>query len=498
MNVYYVLPAYNEEKGLPPLLDKMRDTPIAAAENIRVVVVDDGSADATIKVCNEHPLAKEGRLAVVPHDVNMGLAAAVRTGIDEFLARSEPGDIMVTMDADNTHDPKYTPELVSKIQAGAGMAICSRFAAGGKEEGVNAYRKLLSRGAKSFMDLLAPIPNVKDISCGYRAYSREGLERARKTFGAHLVQSVGGSVQAELLVRLSVLGEKIVEIPFTLRYDLKDGPSKLGMATTIKGYFALRQIKRLSEIEHRLNAQLPSETPDGEGILALICTYNERKNITPLIKKIFSIVPNISILVVDDGSPDGTGEAVEKLKNEYPKLNIIHREGKLGLGSAITTGFKWGKEKGFKAVVNMDADFSHDPISLPAFILKSRDAEYVIGSRYVSGGGTINWGFHRRFLSKMGNTFARTMLSLPVRDLTTGYRLVDMRKFDLLNMETITAKGYGFLIVMTHRAAQAGLKIAEVPIRFMDRQYGDSKMSVNIIQEAFQMVLRLRSEAGKK
>lgn len=495
MKVYYVLPAFNEEKGLPLLLDKIRDVAVEGAEFVKVVIVDDGSSDATIKVCEKHILAAEGRLEIVPHEVNMGLAAAVRTGIFAFLDRTDsPDDIMITMDADNTHDPIYVPELVRKINDGAGMAICSRFAAGGKEEGVNAFRKLLSRGAKWFMDLLAPIPDVKDISCGYRAYSRHVLDKSCRAFGAHLIQSTGGSVQAELLVRLCALDVPVVEIPFTLRYDLKDGPSKLGMLTTIKGYFALRQVLKLSQLEAKLLKELPDKPVDGSGILALTCTYNERENIVPLIKRIFANVPGISILVVDDGSPDGTGDAVESLKSNYPNLNIIHRSGKLGLGSAIVAGFKWGKEKGFKTVINMDADFSHDPASLPAFIQKSSTADYVIGARYVPGGCTLNWGIHRRFLSRMGNTFARTMLGVPVHDLTTGYRLVNMKCFDTLDMETITAKGYGFLIVMTYRAVQAKLKIAEVPIRFMDRQYGDSKMSMNIIQEAFQMVMKLRNE----
>lgn len=495
MKVYYALPAFNEEKGLPPLLDKIRDAAVDGAECVKVLIVDDGSSDGTVRVCEQHPLMAEGRLEVVKHEVNMGLAAAVRTGIFAFLERTDsPDDIMVTMDADNTHDPVYVSGLVDKIRGGAGLAICSRFVAGGQEEGVNAFRKLLSRGAKWFMDLLAPVPDVKDISCGYRAYSRDVLDKACRAFGAHLIQSTGGSVQAELLVRLCALNTKVVEIPFILRYDLKEGPSKLGMLTTIKGYFGLRQVLKLSTLEAKLLNDLPKERVSGDGVLALICTYNERENIVPLINSVFSLVPEISVLVVDDGSPDGTGEAVESLKSKYPRLNIIHRSGKLGLGTAITTGFKWGKEKGFKSVINMDADFSHDPASLPSFILGSKTADYVIGSRYIYGGCTLNWGLHRKFLSRMGNTFARTILGIPVHDLTTGYRLVNMKHFDSLNMESITAKGYGFLIVMTYRAVQAKLKISEVPIRFMDRQYGDSKMSLNIIQEAFQLVMKLKSE----
>jgi dolichol-phosphate mannosyltransferase len=181
------------------------------------------------------------------------------------------------------------------------------------------------------------------------------------------------------------------------------------------------------------------------------------------------------------------------MKTDYPRLNLMSRPGKLGLGSAIIEGFKWGREKGFRAVINMDADFSHDPVSLPAFIVKSSEADFVIGARYIPGGGTLNWGLHRRILSRTANAFARFMLRVPVHDLTTGYRLVRTDKLDALQLESISARGYGFLIAMTFRAVRAGLRVSETPIRFLDRQYGASKMSLNIIQEAFQLVLKLRS-----
>jgi dolichol-phosphate mannosyltransferase len=143
----------------------------------------------------------------------------------------------------------------------------------------------------------------------------------------------------------------------------------------------------------------------------------------------------------------------------------------------------------------MDADFSHDPVSLPDFLARARDADYVVGSRYVPGGRTLNWGWHRRLLSRCGNTFARVMLGVPVRDLTTGYRLLRLDCAERLQLENMDAKGYGFLIVMTYRAVRAGLRVAETPIRFLDRRYGESKMSAGIIREALMLVLRLKRDA---
>ena len=499
MTIYLVLPAYNEEGALGALLDKAAECAAGWTAPLRVIVVDDGSADATVQIAEKHKLAADGRLEVVRHGVNRGLAAAMRTGIAAFLARSgAPADVMVTMDADNTHDPSYIPGLLEKISGGADVAICSRFVAGGEERGVNAFRKLLSRGAKSFMDALAPIPGVKDISCGYRAYSGAILRRAARTYGAHLIMAPGGSVQAELLIRLIALGARVAEIPFTLRYDLKQGPSKLGMATTIKGYFLLGGIKKMSEREAALVKAAPATAPDGaKETLVLICTYNERENIVPLVGQVFEMLPGASVLVVDDNSPDGTGAAVDEAAAANPNLHAMHREGKLGLGTAITAGIRWAADHGFKYVINMDADFSHDPVSLPDFLVRVRDADYVIGSRYVPGGGTLNWGWHRRLLSKGGNTFARFMLGLKVKDLTTGYRLVRLDRVADLQLENMDAKGYGFLTVMTYRAVKAGLRVVETPIRFLDRRYGESKMSANIIREAFLLVMRLRRSARK-
>ncbi|HOC92883.1 MAG TPA: glycosyltransferase [bacterium] len=495
MTIYLVLPAYNESESLVPLLDKAATAAGSLSAPFKVIVVDDGSSDGTASVAMSHPLAARGMLETIPHRVNQGLAAAVRTGIEAFLSRSDSDDdIMVTMDADDTHDPKYIEGLQKAVSAGADVAICSRFAEGGVEVGVNAFRKLLSRGAKVFMDLIAPVSGVKDISCGYRAYAKPALEKALRVYGERIIQTIGGSVQAELLVKLQALGAKVVEIPFTLRYDLKRGPSKLRMTTTIMGYFKLRGIKRAAVLEAKLRSAVVSSPPDASKTLVLTCTYNEADNIERLIGRIFYFLPGASVLVVDDSSPDGTGRIVEKLKMKYEKLHLITRPGKLGLATAISSGVKWAIENGYERVINMDADFSHDPAVLPDFVSKAFVADYVIGSRYVRGGGTVNWGLHRKILSRGANLFARFMTGAPVRDLTTGYRLISLARAPELCLDDIEAKGYGYLTAMTCRAAAMGLRIVETPIIFLDRSRGESKMDTNIIKEAVLLVFRLRKE----
>lgn len=241
--VTILLPAYNEEVPLPGLFDRFSQLGGRLDAEWNVLVVDDGSSDGTAGAAMAHPLGREGRVAVVSHERNMGLARAMDTGIHAFLERSSPGDILVTMDADDTHDPEYVPAMLDKIRAGADVVIASRFFPGGREVGVSLVRKIFSRGALLFMRVVAPVPGVSDYSCGYRAYKMEILKRAAETFD-NLILSGGFSVMTELLVRLHALGADIREVPFTLRYDRKVGRSKIRFARTIRGYFLLRGIAR--------------------------------------------------------------------------------------------------------------------------------------------------------------------------------------------------------------------------------------------------------------
>lgn len=229
----------------------------------------------------------------------------------------------------------------------------------------------------------------------------------------------------------------------------------------------------------------------GNRVLVITATYNERENIERLVPRIFELVPDAEALVVDDNSPDGTGEAAEELGKRYSGLHVLRREGKMGYGTALLAGIAWARERGYDAVVTMDADFSHDPVVLPDLISAGREAPVVVGARYAPGGRTVNWGLHRRLLSRGGNTFARLLLGMPVSDVTTGYRYLDLEAIRPARIEGVTAKGYGFLIETLFRIVSAGVRTAEVPITFVDREFGRSKMSGNIIAEAFLLVLKL-------
>ena len=228
--------------------------------------------------------------------------------------------------------------------------------------------------------------------------------------------------------------------------------------------------------------------------LVIIPTYNELENLPLLIKEIFSNAPATDVLVVDDNSPDGTGALADKMSTEDPRVHVLHREGKLGLGTAYIAGFEYAIAHSYDAAFEMDADFSHDPRYLPAFLAKIEQADLVIGSRYVPGGSTPNWSLGRRLISGFGNLFVHTILPelRPVHDCTAGYRCYRREVLESLGLDTIKSQGYGFQVELTYRTHKYGFKIVETPIVFMDRRVGKSKMSKAIVFEAFTFVIRAR------
>lgn len=226
--------------------------------------------------------------------------------------------------------------------------------------------------------------------------------------------------------------------------------------------------------------------------LIIIPTYNELENLPPLLKDVFSNAPETDVLIVDDNSPDGTGELAKKMSEEDPRVHVLHRSGKLGLGTAYIAGFQYAIERGYDAAFEMDADFSHDPRYLPDFLEKIKQADLVIGSRYIPGGSTPNWSLGRRMISGCGNIFARVVLGMPVHDCTAGFRCYRRAVLESIGLDSIRSQGYGFQVEMAYRVQKYGFKIVETPIVFMDRRVGKSKMSRAIVLEAFTYVLRAR------
>lgn len=232
--------------------------------------------------------------------------------------------------------------------------------------------------------------------------------------------------------------------------------------------------------------------PSDEKILVILPTYNERENLGELIPAILRQNNRITVLIVDDASPDGTGQVADRIARENPRVHVLHREGKLGLGTAYIAGFRWGLARGFDLLFEMDADFSHDPGHIPRFLDAAETYDVVLGSRYLRGVAVVNWPIRRLLLSYFANRYARLVTGLPFSDLTSGFKCFRRRVLEAIDLEKVRSNGYSFQIEMTFRASHRGFRIGEVPIVFVDRAQGSSKMSRSIIWEAVWMVWRLR------
>ena len=226
--------------------------------------------------------------------------------------------------------------------------------------------------------------------------------------------------------------------------------------------------------------------------VVVLPTYNERENLPQIVPAILAAA-DLDVLVVDDSSPDGTGALADALAVSHPgRVRVLHRAKKEGLGRAYLAGFAVALEAGYGRVLEMDADFSHDPAKLPELLAASRDADLVLGSRYVAGGGTENWGLGRRVLSRGGSLYARLILGIGTRDLTGGFKCFRRETLEAIDLATVSSTGYAFQIELTYRTLKRGLRVVEVPIVFADRRVGYSKMSKRIIAEALWKVWSIR------
>jgi dolichol-phosphate mannosyltransferase len=237
-------------------------------------------------------------------------------------------------------------------------------------------------------------------------------------------------------------------------------------------------------------------------VRAVIClpTYDERENLEPMLRALGEVLgPDDRVLVIDDNSPDGTGELADRLATELEGIEVLHRPRKEGLGPAYLAGFRRALELGAELVVEIDCDFSHDPTDVPRLLDAAGDADLVLGSRYVPGGSVENWGAVRRAISAGGSLYARLLLGVPVRDLTGGFKCFRRTVLETIDLDAIHSKGYAFQIELTYRALRRGFRVREVPIRFVDREVGGSKMSRSIVLEAVWKVplLRLAAVGGR-
>ncbi|GAB3121281.1 polyprenol monophosphomannose synthase [Glaciibacter psychrotolerans] len=218
--------------------------------------------------------------------------------------------------------------------------------------------------------------------------------------------------------------------------------------------------------------------------LVIIPTYNERENIEPIVSRVLASAPSADVLIVDDSSPDGTGVIADELAARHPSVMVLHRSSKEGLGAAYLEGFGWGLSHGYTTLVQMDADGSHLPEQLPSLLAAATTSDVVLGSRWIPGGSIVNWPWHRRMLSQGGSTYSRILLRLPQRDVTGGFRVFSAIALDRMRLGSVESHGYCFQIDMLLHAVRAGLVVTEVPITFVERTLGASKMSSRIVIEA--------------
>ncbi|HEU4949079.1 MAG TPA: polyprenol monophosphomannose synthase [Kribbella sp.] len=235
-------------------------------------------------------------------------------------------------------------------------------------------------------------------------------------------------------------------------------------------------------------------TPDGFAdlgrILVIVPTYNEAENIEPIVARVRRSVPEAYVLVADDNSPDGTGDLADKLAGDDDHVHVLHRTRKEGLGAAYIAGFRWGLDRGYGVLVELDADGSHQPEQLPRLLEALRDADLVLGSRYVAGGAVQNWPKSREILSRGGNLYTRLALGVPLRDGTGGYRAFRRETLEGIGLDQVASAGYCFQVDLAWRAIKAGFRVVEVPITFVERERGQSKMSQSIVVEAMLRVGR--------
>lgn len=234
-------------------------------------------------------------------------------------------------------------------------------------------------------------------------------------------------------------------------------------------------------------------------VAVLIPTYNERENLPLIVRRVREQAPELDVVVLDDNSPDGTGAVADELAAEDEQVKVIHRTSKAGLGAAYLDGFGWALANGYDAVLEMDADGSHRPEHLPAMLAAAQDADVVIGSRWIRGGSVVNWPVHRKALSVGGNLYTKVLLGMPVNDATAGYRVYRTEALRVMGLDDVASHGYCFQVDLTRRAVRAGLTVVEVPITFIEREIGVSKMSRDIMTESLQRITAwgLQHRAGQ-
>lgn len=502
-----VIPAFNEEARIIHTLERVECFLREQSYTWEVMVVDDGSTDDTLSLVSEWVADKESfRVESIPHT---GKGWAVRHGM---LTTS--GKYRFMCDTDLATPIEMLPVFLDQMSNGYDVVIGSRQIEGARRFHEPAYRHVMGRVFNKAVKLLA-VGGFQDTQCGFKCFRGEVADHL---FRRQRVKGWGFDV--EILYLASKREMRVLEIPVDW-YHQEASKVRAGIdSVTMLRDVALVRWNDLNRRYKDTVTQSPvtrtgsrkrdrergrSATPSkeslvdtGKKVVIIIPTYNEAENLPELVSRLFALnIPNTKLIVVDDNSPDGTAQVAYKLADRFPgNLEIIERQSKQGLGTAYLEGFARALEDGADYVLQMDADLSHAPEYVPAFVNELEHADVVVGSRYTNGGGVDeSWGLKRRLLSGLANWGIRRIAGLRVKDATSGFKAYRSSALRGLEQTQFRCKGFGFQVEVAHACQRRGYTIVEHPIIFFDRTVGRSKMSPQIMFEAFWRLslLRLKS-----
>ncbi|MBF8266810.1 MAG: hypothetical protein HW388_318 [Dehalococcoidia bacterium] len=503
-----VIPAYNEEGRIALTLEAVVRYTQGQGYTWEVIVADDGSLDETASLVEAAARENPGiRLLRLNHG---GKGWAVKSGMLE--AR---GQYRFLADADLSMPIEHLERFLPPHLTDFDIAIGSREAPGARRFHEPMRRHLLGRVFNGMVRMLA-VRGISDTQCGFKGFTAQAAETLFP-----LQRSHGFGFDVEVLFLARKLGMRVVEVPIDWHYHggSKVRPWRDGLLMSrdllsvrwndLRGRYSavraggahptppptLERARTPITPRDELKGPLPLAAGREMKVVVVVPTYNEARNIPELASRLFSLdLPSLHLLVVDDGSPDGTGRIAEGLAEAYPgRVQVLHRQGKQGLGTAYVEGFRHALNWGADVVVEMDADLSHNPQYLPLLLDKMADYDVAVASRYVPGGeADPGWGLGRRLLSRGGNLYAHLAAGLRVKDATAGFKALRRGVVESIDMGSFRCKGFAFQIEMAYACQRKGFRVAEVPISFVDRGRGTSKLSLAIVLEALWHVLWMR------
>ena len=479
-----VIPAFNEEGRIVSTLEEVVGYLEAQSYAWEVVVVENGSSDGTLAAARGWADRRQGvRVESIPQ---RGKGWAVRHGM---LAAT--GDHRFMCDADLSMPVGQIGDFLEKMGEGYDVVMASREVKGSRRFGEPILRHLIGR-AFNWVVRAFLVRGYDDTQCGFKCFRGDS---ARYLFG--LQRTRGFGFDGEILFLARKRGMRLLEIPIDWHYRADSTVRPL-----VDSYLMFRDTVRVRWDHLRGRYQTApsggtaSETAPIDGVVTVVIpTYNEAENVPEIVERIFALdIPESRIIIVDDNSPDGTAEVVERLADRHEgRIDLIKRPGKMGLGTAYAEGFSRALADGASYVVQADADLSHGPEEIPEMLRELERADVAVGSRYIPGGRIgDDWPLHRRLLSSMANRGMRMVVGLEVKDATTGFKAFRAEALGAIDMNGIRCRGFGFQVEVAYACQRLGLRVVEHPIEFNDRARGMSKMSLGIAFEALTRLALLR------